>query len=88
MIRFAVLTRQCGATRHDMDDGLLHIKDVPSVIYSNVMFDPVTRRAQAASYKFLVVRDNAFTIWDGLKPARVAFEPQAWAPGSTTPSTG
>ena len=52
---------------------LPHISDVPSVIYGKVTFDPVSRRAQAASYKFLTVKDNAFTIWDGVKPALPAL---------------
>jgi branched-chain amino acid transport system substrate-binding protein len=70
MILFAALARQYGPTREGIHNGLLHIKDVPSVLYGKVTFDPVTRRAQAASYKFLLVKDNAFTIWDGVKPAR------------------
>ena len=68
MILFAALARQYGATREGIHDGLLHIKDVPSVLYGKVTFDPVTRRAQAASYKFLLVKGNVFTIWDGGKP--------------------
>ena len=73
MILFAALARQYGATREGVHNGLLHIKDVPSVIYGKVTFDPTTRRAQAATYKFLTVRDNAFTIWDGVKPAHAAL---------------
>jgi branched-chain amino acid transport system substrate-binding protein len=73
MVLFAALARQYGATREGVHGGLLHIKDVPSVIYGTVTFDPVSRRAQAASYKFLTVKDNAFTIWDGVKPARAAL---------------
>jgi branched-chain amino acid transport system substrate-binding protein len=73
MILFAALARQYGPTREGIHDGLLHIKDVPSVLYGKVTFDPVTRRAQAASYKFLLVKDNAFTIWDGVKPALPAL---------------
>jgi len=73
MILFAALARQYGPTREGIHNGLLHIKDVPSVLYGKVTFDPVTRRAQAASYKFLLVKDNAFTIWDGVKPARPAL---------------
>ena len=73
MILFAALSRQYGPTREGIHDGLLHIKDVPSVLYGKVTFDPVTRRAQAASYKFLLVKDNVFTIWDGVKPALPAL---------------
>jgi branched-chain amino acid transport system substrate-binding protein len=73
MILFAALARQYGATREGIHDGLLHIKDVPSVIYGKMAFDPVTRRAQAASYKFLAIKDNAFIMWDGVKPTRPAL---------------
>jgi len=73
MILFAALARQYGPTREGIHNGLLHIKDVPSVLYGKVTFDPVTRRAQAASYKFLLVKDNVFTIWDGVKPALPAL---------------
>jgi branched-chain amino acid transport system substrate-binding protein len=73
MILFAALARQFGPTRAGIHEGLLHIKDVPSVIYGKVAFDPVTRRAQAASYKYLTIKDNAFTIWDGVKPALAAL---------------
>jgi branched-chain amino acid transport system substrate-binding protein len=70
MILFAALAGQYGPTRAGIHEGLLHIKDVPSVLYGKVTFNPITRRVPAASYKFLVVKDNTFTIWDGLKPAR------------------
>jgi branched-chain amino acid transport system substrate-binding protein len=73
MILFATLARQYGPTREGIHDGLRHIKDVPSVIYGKMIFDPVTRRAQAASYRFLTIKDNAFIIWDGVKPARPAL---------------
>jgi branched-chain amino acid transport system substrate-binding protein len=73
MILFAALVRQYGATRQGIHDGLLHIKDVPSVIYGKMTFDPMTRRVHAASYKDLVVKDGAFTIWDGTRPARPAL---------------
>ncbi len=73
MILFAALARQYGPTRDGIHEGLLRIKDVPSVLYGKVTFDPVTRRAQAASYKFLLVKDNAFTIWDGVKPVLPAL---------------
>jgi branched-chain amino acid transport system substrate-binding protein len=70
IILFAALARQYGTTREDIHQGLLHIKDVPSVIYGKMTFDPVTRRVHGASYKYLMVKDNAFTIWDGAKPPR------------------
>jgi branched-chain amino acid transport system substrate-binding protein len=68
MILFAALARQYGATREGIHQGLARIKDVPSVIYGKMTFDPVTRRVHGASYKYLLVKDNAFAIWDGTKP--------------------
>jgi len=73
MILFAALARQYGPTREGIHDGLLHIKDVPSVLYGKMTFDPVMRRAPAASYKFLVIKDNAFIVWDGVKPTHPAL---------------
>ncbi len=70
MVLFAALAQQFGPTREGMHDGLAKIQDVPSVIYGKVRFNPETRRVQAANYKYLVVADNAFTIWDGSKPER------------------
>jgi branched-chain amino acid transport system substrate-binding protein len=70
MVLFAALVRQFGPTREGMHDGLAKIQDVPSVIYGKVRFNPETRRVQAANYKYLVVANNAFTIWDGSKPER------------------
>ncbi|HSU06192.1 MAG TPA: ABC transporter substrate-binding protein [Acetobacteraceae bacterium] len=67
---FAALVRQFGATRPAMHDGLEKIKDVPSVVYGHVTFNTETHRAQAANYKYLVVKDGAFAMWDGVKPAR------------------
>ncbi len=65
MVLFGALVTQFGATRQAMHDGLGRIKDVPSVVYGKVTFNPETRRAQAASYKYLVVKNGAFTLWDG-----------------------
>ena len=47
--------------------GLLTIKDVPSVIYGKVSFDPATRRVQGATYKLLTVKDAKFAVWDGAR---------------------
>ena len=52
-----------------MQAGLLAIRDVPSVIYGKVAFDPATRRVQGATYKLLQVRDQKFVVWDGTVPA-------------------
>ena len=72
MILFAALARQYGATREGIRQGLLNIKDVPSVVYGRMTFDPVTRRVHGAIYKYLEVKDNAFVIWDGVKPPHPA----------------
>jgi branched-chain amino acid transport system substrate-binding protein len=73
MVLFGALARQYGATRQAIHDGLATIHDVPSVIYGKVRFNPETRRAQAATYKYLVVSGNAFTLWDGTRPERPAL---------------
>lgn len=67
MVLFAALVTQFGPTRQAMHDGLARIKDVPSVVYGKVTFNPKTRRAQAANYKYLVVKNGAFTMWDGVR---------------------
>ncbi len=69
MVLFAMLCDKYGATREGMQAGLLDIKDVPSVIYGKVAFDPATRRVQGATYKLLQVRDQKFVVWDGTAPA-------------------
>ena len=65
MVLWAKLVEGWGPTREGMEKGLAEIKDVPSVVYGSVTFDPATRRVQGASYKRLVVRDNKFILWDG-----------------------
>ena len=67
MVLFADLVKQFGPTRQAIHDGLAHIKDVPSVIYGKVTFNPETRRVQAASYRYLIVKNGAFTLWDGVR---------------------
>jgi branched-chain amino acid transport system substrate-binding protein len=69
MVLFAALCERYGTTREAMQTGLMEIRDVPSVIYGKVTFDPKTRRVQGANYRLLVVRDGKFTIWDGQRPA-------------------
>ena len=64
---FAALCDRYGATREGMQAGLLDIKDVPSVIYGKVTFDPTTRRVQGANYRLLLVAGAAFKVWDGQK---------------------
>ncbi len=62
---FAALCEQYGTTREAMQTGLTEIKDVPSVVYGKVTFNPETRRVQGANYRLLVVKDGKFTVWDG-----------------------
>ena len=69
IVLWSKLVEGWGATRDAMQTGLLEIKDVPSVIYGKVTFDPATRRVQGASYKRLLVKDGQFTVWDG-KPVQ------------------
>jgi len=70
MVLFGALARQFGPTREGMREGLAKIQDVPSVIYGKLRFNPETRRVQAANYKYLIVANGAFSIWDGTKPTR------------------
>jgi branched-chain amino acid transport system substrate-binding protein len=44
------------------------LKDVPSIVYGKVTFDVKTRRAQNPKFNDIVVKDGAFTPWDGTKP--------------------
>lgn len=69
MVLFSLLCAQFGTTREAMQAGLLAIKDVPSVIYGRVTFDPATRRVLGANYKLLQVKDQKFMVWDGTPPA-------------------
>ncbi len=65
----AALVKQFGATRAAMREGLAKIKDVPSVVYGGMTFDPATRRVAGARFERLVVKDNKFALWDGVKPS-------------------
>ncbi len=66
---FAALVKQFGATREGIREGLAKIKDVPSVVYGTMTFDPTTRRVAGAHYERLVVKEDKFVLWDGSKPA-------------------
>ncbi len=65
----AEVMRQFGTSRADIRSGLEKIKDVPSVIFGRVAFDPATRRVAGANTVNLQVRGGKFVSWDG-KPAR------------------
>jgi branched-chain amino acid transport system substrate-binding protein len=58
-----------GPTRQGIHDALPKLKDVPSVIYGKVTFDPETRRVQNPFFENLIVKGGQFVTWDGTKPA-------------------
>jgi branched-chain amino acid transport system substrate-binding protein len=71
MIVAATLMRQYGATREGVHDGLSKVKDIPSVVFGSITFDPATRRVKNPSQLELLVKGGAFTLWDGT-PARAS----------------
>ena len=70
LILVAAAMRQSGATRTGVHDGLLAVRDVPSVLFGSVTFDPATRRVHHPASIDLVVRHGAFALWDGTPAAR------------------
>ena len=68
MTLLASVMRQFGTARPAIRDGLEKIRNVPSVIFGSVTFDPETRRVRHPASIDLVVRNGAFALWDG-KPA-------------------
>jgi branched-chain amino acid transport system substrate-binding protein len=69
MVLLAELMRQYGTDRRAIKDGLSKIRDVPSVIYGAVRFDPQTRRVANPFVTRVVVRDGKFAAWDGSNAA-------------------
>lgn len=67
MILLASVMRQYGAERKAIKEGLGKIKDVPSVVFGTVKFDPETRRVANPFVSRLVVKGGKFTAWDGGK---------------------
>lgn len=57
-----------GATREGIHSALPKLKDVPSIVYKKITFDPNTRRSQDPQFNILVVKDGQFAAWDGTKP--------------------
>jgi branched-chain amino acid transport system substrate-binding protein len=55
-------------TRQGVKDELAVIRDIPSVVYEKIAFDPKTRRVSGANTISLQVKDGKFTLWDK-KPA-------------------
>jgi branched-chain amino acid transport system substrate-binding protein len=54
-----------GPTRQGIHDALPKLKDVPSVVYGKVTFNPETRRAQNPTFENLIVKDGEFVPWGG-----------------------
>jgi branched-chain amino acid transport system substrate-binding protein len=61
----AAVLRKYGASRQAFQAGLSQIKDVPSVIFGKLTFDPVTRRVSGATVTDIVVRDGKWALFDG-----------------------
>jgi branched-chain amino acid transport system substrate-binding protein len=70
-VLIGTLMEQYGSDRRSIEDGLGKIKNVPSLLYGRLSFNPQTRRAEGAQHIRLVVRSGSFTPWDG-KPAGTA----------------
>jgi branched-chain amino acid transport system substrate-binding protein len=64
-ILLASVMRQFGAERKAIRDGLARIKDVPSVVYGTLTFDPQTRRVADPFVSRLVVKSGKFSAWEG-----------------------
>jgi len=64
----AALIEVAGPDRKAIRDAFTKIKDVPSVIYGKVTFDPVTRRVAKPQFVDLMVKDGKFVPWDGTLP--------------------
>ena len=67
MVLVQQLCDQFGATREGIHEGLAKIRDVPSIIFGKVQFNPETRRVAAATYTYLQVQGGKFVVWDGKK---------------------
>ncbi len=59
-----------GPTRQGVREALPKLKDVPSVIYGSVTFNPETRRVSNPQFVNLIVKDGDFVAWDGTLPTR------------------
>ncbi|MDW8234507.1 MAG: ABC transporter substrate-binding protein [Roseiflexaceae bacterium] len=66
MILVYHVIKQAGPDRKAIRDTLATIKDVPSVIYGKVQFNPETRRISNPRNIQLVIRDGRYTVWDGV----------------------
>jgi branched-chain amino acid transport system substrate-binding protein len=59
------LAKEFGPDRKAIHDGLSVIKDIPSVIYGRMTFDPATRRVAAPMSILLTIKDGKFQPWKG-----------------------
>ena len=64
-VLLAATMRQFGAERGKLKEGLAKIKDVPSVVYGSVSFDPTTRRVANPFVSRIMVKDGNWAAWDG-----------------------
>lgn len=65
LILMAAVLKQAGDDRASVKDALATVKDVPSVIYGTVTFNPLTRRIDKFLGARMVVRSGNYVIWDG-----------------------
>jgi branched-chain amino acid transport system substrate-binding protein len=63
-ILLANVMRQFGTERKSIQEGLTKIKDVPSVVYGTVTFDPATRRVANPFVSRIMVKDGKWVAWD------------------------
>ncbi len=56
-----------GTDRTAVRDAFAKVKNVPSIIYGKVTFNPVTRRVDDFLGARLIVKNGKFTAWDGKK---------------------
>jgi branched-chain amino acid transport system substrate-binding protein len=70
MILMAQVLNEAGPDRKAVREGLLKVKDVPSVIFGKATFDPETRRVAGAMNVELVVKDGRFQLYEGASAVR------------------
>ncbi|MBN3962527.1 ABC transporter substrate-binding protein [Nostoc sp. NMS8] len=63
-----------GPDRTAIKESLGKLKDVPSVIYGKVTFNPETRRAVKPVDRRLIIKDGKFVLWDGKKLAQAMVQ--------------
>ena len=57
-----------GTDRKAIRDAFAKVKDVPSVIYGKVTFNPETRRVDDFLGARLIIKGGKFVVWNGVKP--------------------